>query len=150
MNTYFIKELCNKYPEWLAENRQILKPCDYDNYNKQYDVAMQLCQEFEKHQNLKDSKATITDNVNSKHFERVFELMQRMQSFGNPPAEIVGEFGALQGGGAGRDVRQEEERFKAFLAQNGIDSESGLQFDATGQPILPEGFPRNDEQCLIS
>ena len=99
---------------------------------------------------LKDSKATITDNVNSKHFERVFELMQRMQSFGNPPAEIVGEFGALQGGGAGRDVRQEEERFKAFLAQNGIDSESGLQFDATGQPILPEGFPRNDEQCLIS
>ena len=58
-----IKELCNKYPDWLAENRQSLKPTEYDNYNKQYDVARQLCHEFENYQNLKNSRKNMTDEM---------------------------------------------------------------------------------------
>ena len=146
-----LKELCNKYPEWLAENRQSLKPKDYDNYNKQYAVAKELCHEFEKYQQVKESKTKVTDDVQNVHFEKVFELMQKMQSFGNPPSEIVGQFGAIpNGGGANGNMQQEEERFKSFLAQNGLDAERGVQFDAYGKPIFPEGFSGNVDQCLIS
>ena len=35
-----LKELCNKYPDWLAENRQSLKHKEYDNYNKQCILAL--------------------------------------------------------------------------------------------------------------
>ena len=90
-----LKELCNKYPEWLAENRTSLKIPDYDKYNKQFEVTLQLCQEFEKHQSLKESKRNISEDIQQKHFDTVFELMQKMQSYGNPPADIVGEFGAI-------------------------------------------------------
>merc|ERR1711981_773462 len=58
-----LKELCNKYPEWLAENRQSLKQKEYDNYNKQYDVTRNLCHEFEKHQNLTNSTSKIEADV---------------------------------------------------------------------------------------
>ena len=146
-----LKELCNKYPEWLAENRTSLKPMEYEKYNKQFDVTLQLCQEFENHQNLKVSKTKISEDIQQKHFEKVFELMQRMQSHGNPPADIVGEFGAIPSGPNSGNMHNEEERFKSFLAQNGLDThEKGIQFDANGMPIFPEEGSGNEEQCLIS
>ena len=147
-----IKELCNKYPDWLAENRQSLKPTEYDNYNKQYDVARQLCHEFENYQNLKNSRKNITDEMQNSHFEKVFELMQKMQSFGNPPPDIVGDFGAVSNGvGANYNLQEKEEKFKALLEQNGLDSVSGgIQFDAKGMPIFPEELSGTDEKCTIS
>ena len=147
-----IKELCNKYPDWLAENRQSLKPTEYDNYNKQYDVARQLCHEFENYQNLKNSRKNITDEMQNSHFEKVFELMQKMQSFGNPPLDIVGDFGAVSNGvGANSNLQEKEEKFNAFLEQNGLDSISGgVQFDAKGMPIFPEELSGTDEKCTIS
>ena len=147
-----IKELCNKYPDWLAENRQSLKPTEYDNYNKQYDVARQLCHEFENFQNLKNSRKNITDEMQNSHFEKVFELMQKMQGFGNPPADIVGDFGAVSNGvGANYNLQEKEEKFKSFLEQNGLDSVSGgVQFDAKGMPIFPEELSGTDEKCTIS
>ena len=146
-----LKELCNKYPEWLAENRASLKIPDYDKYNKQFEVTLQLCQEFEKHQSLKESKTNISEDSQQKHFETVFELMQKMQSYGNPPADIVGEFGAIPYGSDSSNIQHEEERFKSFLAQNGLDSSGEkVQFDANGVPMFPKGFPGNEEQCIIS
>ena len=109
-----LKELCNKYPEWLAENRQSLSPMEYENYNKQFDVTLQLCQEFERHQSLKVSESKISEDSQQKHFEKVFELMQRMQSYGNPPADIVGEFGAIPSGPNSSIMHNEEERFKSL------------------------------------
>ena len=146
-----LKELCNKYPEWLSENRASLKIPDYDKYNKQFEVTLQLCQEFEKHQSLKESKTNISEDMQQKHFETVFELMQKMQSYGNPPADIVGEFGAIPYGSDSSNIQHEEERFKSFLAQNGLDSSGEkVQFDANGVPMFPKGFPGNEEQCIIS
>ena len=125
---------------------------EYDNYNKQYDVARQLCHEFEKYQNLKNSRKNITDEMQNSHFEQVFELMQKMQGFGNPPSDIVGDFGAVSNGvGANYNVQEKEEKFKAFLEQNGLDSVSGgVQFDAKGMPIFPEELSGTDEKCTIS
>ena len=146
-----LKELCNKYPDWLAENRQSLKLSDYENYNKQFEVTLLLCQEFENHQKSKDSKTMRSVDVDQKHFEKVFDLMQRMQSYGNPPADIVGEFAAIPNGSNGINIQHEEERFKSFLAQNGLDiNGKGVQYDANGLPILPQGFSGNEEQCIIS
>lgn len=146
-----LKELCNKYPEWLAENRASLKIPDYDKYNKQFEVTLQLCQEFEKHQSLKESKTNISEDIQQKHFETVFELMQKMQSYGNPPADIVGEFGAIPYGSDSSNIQHEEERFKSFLAQNGLDtSGEKVQLDANGVPMFPKGFSGNEEQCIIS
>ena len=147
-----IKELCNKYPDWLAENRQSLKPAEYDNYNKQYDVARQLCHEFENYQGLKNSRKNITDEMQNSHFEKVFELMQKMQSFGNPPPDIVGDFGAVSNGvAANHNLQEKEDKFKAFLEQNGLDSLSGgVQFDAKGMPIFPEELSDTNEKCTIS
>ena len=146
-----LKELCNKYPEWLAENRASLKIPDYDKYNKQFEVTLQLCQEFEKHQSLKESKTNISEDIQQKHFEIVFELMQKMQSYGNPPADIVGEFGAIPYGSDSSNIQHEEERFKSFLAQNGLDtSGEKVQLDANGVPMFPKGFSGNEEQCIIS
>ena len=145
-----LKELCNKYPEWLAENRQSLKSKEYENYNKQYEVTRELCHEFEKHQSMKDSKIKNTEDAQNTHFEKVFELMQRMQSFGNPPPDIVGEFGAMPQWGASGNIQQEEDRFKAFLSQTGLDANGGLQVDPNGKPIFPEGLPANDDNCILS
>ena len=75
-----LKELCNKYPEWLAENRQSLKPKDYDNYNKQYAVAKELCHEFEKYQQLKESKGTLFGRNISKVFIHTKELQSLINS----------------------------------------------------------------------
>ena len=145
-----LKELCNKYPEWLAENRQSLKSKEYDDYNKQYHVARELCHEFERHKSLNDSNTKITEDAQNTHFEKVFELMQKMQSFGNPPADIVGEFGTIPNCNATGNVQQEEGLFQAFLAQTGIDADRGLQFDPNGRPIIPEGFSENGDKCIVS
>ena len=145
-----LKELCNKYPEWLAENRQSLKSKEYDDYNKQYDVTKELCHEFERHQNLKDSKIKVTEDAQNNHFEKVFNLMQKMQSFGNPPSEIVGEFGTIPNCNPSGNIQQEEGLLQAFLAQNGLDADGGLQFDPTGRPIIPEGFSEHGDKCIVS
>ena len=77
--------------------------------------------------------------------------MQKMQSYGNPPADIVGEFGAIPYGSDSSNIQHEEERFKSFLAQNGLDtSGEKVKLDANGVPMFPKGFSGNEEQCIIS
>ena len=70
-----LKELSEKYPEWLADHRPSLTEKDFDNYNKQYEIVKKLVEKFDQ----KDHE-----------FEEIFELMQKMQAFGHPPKELVG------------------------------------------------------------
>ena len=70
-----LKELSEKYPEWLADHRQNLSEQDFDNYNKQYEIVKKLVETFDQ----KDHE-----------FEQIFELMQKMQALGHPPTELVG------------------------------------------------------------
>merc|ERR1712141_161193 len=78
-----LKELCSKYPDWLADNRTVLSEKDFDQYNQQYLVAKEIVQIFE----CQDE----SQNSGSNQFDRVFELMQKMQTFGHPPKELIGE-----------------------------------------------------------
>ena len=94
-----IKEICGKFPEWLAENEKKLSKEDYERYGKQYQYMQRICAVYE----------TTPDN-----FERITELMQDMQEYGKPPAEIVKELAP------------------------------GLELGEDGMPIMPNmgsGFP---------
>jgi len=71
-----IKAICDKYPEWLAENQPKLSEEDYLRYGKQYQFIQRICAVYE----------TTPDN-----FERLMELMQDMQECGKPPEEIIRE-----------------------------------------------------------
>ena len=94
-----IKEICGKFPEWLAENEKKLSKEDYERYGKQYQYMQRICAVYE----------TTPEN-----FERITELMQDMQEYGKPPAEIVKELAP------------------------------GLELGEDGMPIMPNmgpGFP---------
>jgi len=92
-----IKEIVNKYPDWLADNRSKLEAKEYDKYNRQFSIMQKVCSEFESE---KDSDDSATRNS---RFERILALMQEMQECGHPPKELAGEAdlipNPLSGGG---------------------------------------------------
>jgi len=86
------KQICDRFPEWLALHKQNLSDADYTNYGKQYQTFQKLvaCYDAE------------PDN-----FPRLMELMFDLQSYGQPPADII------------------------------KDLAPGLKFDENGMPIMP-------------
>lgn len=80
-----LKELVDKYPEWLEEKKTSLSPNDLQRFNKQLELMRQVCCELEKEKN-EDTKET-----KKKRFESVISLMQEVQGCGQLPEEFVGE-----------------------------------------------------------
>ena len=80
-----ISELKDKYPDWLADNREKLSKEDFEKFNKQFELTKQICHEFDRDLD----KAPEAEKKQS--FERIMELMQSMQMLGNPPSDLVGE-----------------------------------------------------------
>ena len=71
-----LKQICDKFPSWLAENQEVLAIEDYDRFGKQYQYFQQLIATYE----------TEPDN-----FPRLMELMQDMQvsaSYGSAPSRL--------------------------------------------------------------
>mmetsp|Transcript_29141 Transcript_29141/g.65239 ORF Transcript_29141/g.65239 Transcript_29141/m.65239 type:complete len:320 (+) Transcript_29141:191-1150(+) len=87
-----MKQVCEKYPEWLALNTEALTEQDYERYGAQYQYFQRIVAVYE----------TEPDN-----FPRIVELMQDVQQYGQPPAEIIKELAP------------------------------GLEFNAEGMPIMP-------------
>lgn len=71
-----MKEMEERYPKWLEENKAKLANEEYSRYNKQYELIKELNQAYE------------TDPAN---FNKIVELMQKMQECGQPPNDIVHE-----------------------------------------------------------
>jgi len=71
-----MKEMKEKYPDWLTQNKDKLSSEDYQRYLKQFDYVKKICAAYE----------TESDN-----FQTVLQLMQEMQECGKPPIEIVKE-----------------------------------------------------------
>ena len=82
-----LKELCSKYPDWLADNRTILSEKDYEQYNNQYLIAKEIVQTFEG-QEADGANPTSCSKNQSDH---IFELMQKMQTYGHPPKALIGD-----------------------------------------------------------
>jgi peroxin-19 len=68
------KQICEKFPEWLALHKPNLSDTEYNNYGRQYMTFQKLLAVYD----------TEPDN-----FPRLMELMFDMQAFGQPPADII-------------------------------------------------------------
>lgn len=84
-----MKEITDKYPDWLADHRSSLPEEEYERYNKQYDVMKQVVQLYEQEQ---DSD---TEEVKGQRFEKVMKFMQKLQEMGQPPKDLVGDMGPM-------------------------------------------------------
>jgi peroxin-19 len=69
-----LKQICDKFPEWLALHRPKLREAEYNDYGKQYQTFQRLIAVYD----------TEPDN-----FPRLMELMYDLQKYGQPPADII-------------------------------------------------------------
>ncbi|XP_016336146.1 peroxisomal biogenesis factor 19-like [Sinocyclocheilus anshuiensis] len=74
-----LKEITEKYPEWLESNKQSLPTDQFMRYEQQYKLMGEICSQFEK------------DGDKDSTFENILELMQKLQDLGQPPKELAGE-----------------------------------------------------------
>lgn len=71
-----MKEIGERYPQWLAANKSQISQEDYSRYSRQHKFILQLCDVYE---------STPED------FQKIMDLMQSMQNCGQPPSDIVKE-----------------------------------------------------------
>ncbi|KAL1140046.1 hypothetical protein AAG570_007023 [Ranatra chinensis] len=79
-----IKEIVDKYPNWLEEHKDELSKSDFDNFNQQLGILRDVCSEFEK-ESLNESSET-----KKLRFDKILSLMENMQKLGHPPKDLVG------------------------------------------------------------
>jgi len=80
-----MRDIADKFPGWLADNRNKIDSDLYNKYNKQFDLTKQICFLFEA------ESETETETRRKENFEKVMNLMQEMQSLGHPPKELTGD-----------------------------------------------------------
>ena len=67
-----LKEIVDKYPDWLADNRSTLKEEEFSQYNKQYDVMKKIVEMFD------EEKEDDSEEVKSQRFETILMNMQKV------------------------------------------------------------------------
>lgn len=82
-----LKDLTDKYPDWLRENGDKVPKEDKERYEKQLKLMEDVCRELEK------EKPDDPADVKRTRFQTVLEMMQSMQDLGQPPADLVGDLG---------------------------------------------------------
>jgi len=80
-----MKDIADKFPGWLADNRNKISSSLYEKYNKQYDLTKQICFIFE------SEEETDSQTKRKENFETVMRMMQEMQTLGHPPKELTGD-----------------------------------------------------------
>ncbi|ETI34151.1 hypothetical protein F441_19099 [Phytophthora nicotianae CJ01A1] len=116
-----MKQICERYPEWLAEKESLLSKEDYERYGKQYQYFQQIVAVYESE----------PDN-----YARLSELMQEMQETGQPPSEIVKDLApGLQFDDEGMPI----------MPNMGPGMFPGM----AGMPGMPLGGVPGQEQCSV-
>ncbi|KAG0652118.1 Peroxisomal farnesylated [Hyphodiscus hymeniophilus] len=82
-----MKELDDKFPEWMEKNKGKVKEDDMKRYNEQQVYVREIVGRFE--------QKTYTDE-NAADREYIVERMQKMQAAGSPPQDLVGDMAAAQ------------------------------------------------------
>ncbi|XP_061461549.1 DDB1- and CUL4-associated factor 8 isoform X2 [Rhineura floridana] len=80
-----LKEITEKYPEWLQSHCDSLPKDQYEKYQEQHSIMGKICAQFEAEQ------PTDGDVEQKARFEMVLDLMQQLQDLGHPPKELAGE-----------------------------------------------------------
>eukprot|EP00118_Oscarella_pearsei_P026094 m.309379 g.309379 ORF g.309379 m.309379 type:complete len:306 (+) comp46273_c0_seq1:21-938(+) len=79
-----IVDIRDKYPAWLRENDGKLPADQFGKYKAQFDVMKEVCDHFD------SEKGDDSAAVKEKRFEAIVQLMQKMQEYGHPPADLIG------------------------------------------------------------
>ncbi|KAI5060832.1 hypothetical protein GOP47_0023337 [Adiantum capillus-veneris] len=101
-----MKEFCEKYPNWLEVNKSSLSDEDFRRYSRQYEYIKELCGVYE----------SIPDD-----FSRIVDIMQNMQTCGQPPDDLVQELGP------GMDLKGDGLPFLSDLLKEGNQSAGANQ-----------------------
>ncbi|XP_053224120.1 DDB1- and CUL4-associated factor 8 isoform X2 [Podarcis raffonei] len=80
-----LKEITEKYPEWLQSHRDSLPQEQFEKYQEQHSIMGRICEQFEA------ELPTDGDTEHKARFEMVLDLMQQLQDLGHPPKELAGE-----------------------------------------------------------
>ncbi|KAI8071364.1 Pex19 protein [Gongronella butleri] len=77
-----MKELAEKYPEWLASNKEKTDKEEYAKYEQQFDMCKQIVAAYE---------APGFDEKSDDQAKHIMDLMTKMQDLGQPPASLLEE-----------------------------------------------------------
>ncbi|XP_033927067.1 peroxisomal biogenesis factor 19 isoform X1 [Melopsittacus undulatus] len=80
-----LKEITDKYPEWLQRNAAALPAEQYERYRAQLQVMAHICQQLEA------ERPGEAEDERRQRFESLLGLMQQLQDLGHPPKELAGE-----------------------------------------------------------
>nr|XP_033781159.1 peroxisomal biogenesis factor 19 [Geotrypetes seraphini] len=80
-----LKEITEKYPEWLQAHRDSVPMDQFRKYQEQHSIMGKICEHFESEQ------PTDSSDAQKARFEAVLDLMQQLQDLGHPPKELAGE-----------------------------------------------------------
>lgn len=78
-----LKDMLEKFPEWLEQNESQLTPEEKQKYQNQQKLMEDICKEL-----VSESEADSAESQRER-FEKVLGLMQKLQDYGQPPAELV-------------------------------------------------------------
>ncbi|KAL9002220.1 MAG: hypothetical protein Q9188_004835 [Gyalolechia gomerana] len=82
-----MKELNDKFPQWMSKNKTAVKAEDLVRYEKQRQLVAEIVGKFEE---------SMYSDSNAKDREYIVERMQGMQAAGSPPADLVGDMSGAQ------------------------------------------------------
>ncbi|XP_054855528.1 peroxisomal biogenesis factor 19 [Eublepharis macularius] len=80
-----LKEITDKYPEWLRSHCDSLPKEQYEKYQEQHSIMGKICEQFEA------ERPSDGDTEHKARFELILDLMQQLQDLGHPPKELAGE-----------------------------------------------------------
>ncbi|KAK4237431.1 Pex19 protein family-domain-containing protein [Achaetomium macrosporum] len=82
-----MKELDEKFPEWLEKNRDKTPAEDVKRYEEQQSLVREIVLKFE--------ESTYSDSSTADR-EYIVDRMQKMQASGSPPSDLVGDMPSAQ------------------------------------------------------
>ncbi|KAL6158895.1 Peroxisome chaperone and import receptor [Exserohilum turcicum] len=82
-----MKELDDKFPKWMEENKEKVDKDDLKRYEEQQTLVREIVGRFER-------KGYSDDNAQDREY--IVERMQKMQAAGSPPPDLVGDMNAAQ------------------------------------------------------
>ncbi|KAM6039702.1 peroxisomal biogenesis factor 19 isoform 2-T2 [Chlamydotis macqueenii] len=80
-----LKEITEKYPEWLRRHGEALPAEQYERYRAQHGVMGRICRQLE------GERPGEGEEERRARFETLLDLMQQLQDLGHPPKELAGE-----------------------------------------------------------
>ncbi|KAL1502655.1 hypothetical protein ABEB36_007769 [Hypothenemus hampei] len=83
-----LQDFVEKLPAYLEKNKDTLSKEDMERYEKQKKLMEEVLEELNK------EKESDSVDVKKDRFSKVLTLMQKLQDYGQPPAELVGEVDA--------------------------------------------------------